>query len=104
MSLLGLGSIYYININQPIATTTGPRPSHGGYVSPSCLTPHTAMLLLITHKPITVTVHTLALSKEEGEGGCSRPPPGKNITTNQQHIHPYSYSNKNKKIWTAHPA
>jgi len=38
----------------------------------TCLTPTN---LLITHKPIAVPVHTLALSKEEGEGGAHPPRP-----------------------------
>jgi len=72
--LLGIPAQRYLwplgSINH-IATTTGPRPSHGGGYPPlalQCL--HTT--LLITHQPITV--HTLALSKEEGERGA-RPLP-----------------------------
>jgi len=56
-------------INQ-IAISTGPRPIHGGYSPPALLT---YTNLLITHKPITL--HTLALSKEEGEGGARPPRP-----------------------------
>jgi len=42
--------------------------------------------LLITHIPITV--HTLALSKEEGEGQKAHAPHDHNYY--RQHIHPYS--------------
>jgi len=53
------------------ATTTGPRPTHGGYPPPALHQP-------VNH-PQKKTVHTLALSKEEGEGfkreGGARPPP-----------------------------
>jgi len=57
----------------------------------SCLT-YTTLLITHTHKPITV--HTLAPSKEEGEGEAHAP----YHNYYQQHIHLYS----NNKIWTVH--
>jgi len=64
-----------------------------------CLLHHAANHL---HPPTTITVHTLSLSKEEGEVGA-RPPPQILPTTTTQHIHPYPYSNSNSNIRTAHP-
>ena len=88
---LGLGSINHIAI-----TTTAPRPTHGGYPPP-------ALHRIVLHHPANhphkpITVHTLALSKEEEEGeGGARPPPQVLPTT-----HPPPVYSANHKIWTAH--
>ena len=70
-------------INQ-IAITTGPRAPP---TAATLLLPYTN-LLIITHKPITV--HTLALSKEEGEGGA-RPPPQLLSATHPPVLKPIGY-------------
>jgi len=74
-------------INQ-IAITTGPHAppaTHPRRLLPTFLTPTCKLLIIITHKPITV--HTLALSKEEGEKEAHAP---HDHNYYRQHIHPYS--------------
>ena len=65
---------------------------------PTVVTPHLSYTnLLITHKPITM--HTLALSKEEGEGGARPPRPQLLPATHPLVLKPLNLDSSHSVLW-----